>query len=720
MSMRRLVPLLVAFVIALGITAAPPAAEPVRAATPDLTIVTEARYDVQPAKRRVRVTLDLVLRNRLKDTATRRYYFDRAFLAVLPGTSGFKLGPEGSVRATRKTKDYTLLQLNLGSRLFSGKTARYRLTFNLPDRGGSLSRNVRVGDSLASFPVWAFASDSTPGSTVSVVFPEGFTVQVESGELPDPIVDPEGRTIFTTGTLEKPLSFFAYVVADRPGAFEEQERTAQVGLEAVDLTIRAWKDDPEWAKRVGGLFERGLPELGVQIGLPWSREGGLVVEEAASRSTGGYAGLFNPETGKVEVAYYADDFVVLHEAAHAWFNGTLLVDRWATEAFASYYALEAARALEVKAKGDALTDELRESRIPLNSWGAIGREDTAVEDYAYAATLELARLVAERAGSEGLQAVWQAAADGLGAYQAPVDPAAADGAGTAVAVAAERVPGPPDWRGLLDLLEDRTEAAYDDLWREWVIRPEDEPLLEDRAAVRERYEEVVDDAASWSLPRPIRDALRAWQFDAATGLLDDADAILARRDELETAATEVGLTTPDTLQVAFEGDDGFADATLEADSQAETIERYADALAFRPVDPDPLVQLGLWQADPEADLAAARTAFAAGDLETAATSAGHALATWLSAEQVGQGRALTIGLAVLVVLVLLLLVIVVVTRHRRGRRRAAALARSSLMAHQVSGSPPVGDRFAETQVVSAPRTTVRPDDPLPPDPRRRF
>jgi hypothetical protein len=717
MSVRRLMPLLVALIIAVGISAAPPAAEPVRAATPDLTIVTEARYDVQPAKRRVRVTVDLVLRNRLKDTATRRFYFDRAFLAVLPGTSGFKLGPSGSVRATRKTKDYTLLQLNLGSRLFSGKTARYRLTFNLPDRGGSLSRNVRVGDSLASFPVWAFASDSTPGSSVSVVFPKGFTVQVESGKLPDPVVDPDGRTIFTTGTLEKPLSFFAYVVADRPGAYEEHERTAQVGLEAIDLTIRAWKDDPEWAKRVGGLFERGLPELSGQIGLPWSREGGLVVEEAASRSTGGYAGLFNPETGKVEVAYYADDFVVLHEAAHAWFNGTLLVDRWATEAFASYYALEAARALEVKAKGDKLTDALRESRIPLNSWGAIGREDTAVEDYAYAATLELARLIAERAGSEGLQAVWQAAADGVGAYQAPVEPTAESGTGTAVAVATERVPGPPDWRGLLDLLEDRTEVSYDDLWREWVIRPEDEPLLAARAAARERYGDVVDDAASWSLPRPIRDALRAWQFDAASGLLDEADAILDRRDDLETAAAEVGLTPPDTLQVAFEGDDGFADATLEADTQAETIERYANAIAGRPVDPGPLVQLGLWQADPEADLDAARTAFAAGDLEAAARSADLALATWLSAEQVGQGRALTIGLAVLVVIVLLVLVIVVVTRHRRGRRRAA-LARSALMAHQVGGSSPVVDRFAETQVVPVPRTTGLPDDPLPPDPRR--
>ena len=50
------------------------------------------------------------------------------------------------------------------------------------------------------------------------------------------------------------------------------------------------------------------------------------------------------------------------------------------------------------ATGDELTDKLRESKIPLNAWGPIGREESATEDYAYAATLEVARQIAERAG----------------------------------------------------------------------------------------------------------------------------------------------------------------------------------------------------------------------------------------------------------------------------------------------------------------------------------
>jgi len=687
-SRRRLVPLLIALVVAVGLTAAPPAVEPVRAATPDLTIVSDATYVVQPAKQRVRITLDLTLHNRLKDTATRRFYFDRAFLAVLPSTSGFKLtapGARPSVQVSRRNRDFTLLQLNLGERLFSGRTAKYRLTFNLRDEGGSLTRNVRVGDSLVSFPVWAFASDSTPGSSVAVQFPTGFTVAVESGELPEPIVDPRGWTIFSTGRLEKPLTFFAFLVADRPGAYVEEARTADVGGTQVPLTIRAWKDDPAWARRVGRLFERALPELGEQIGLPWPRDDGLVIEEAVSRSTGGYAGLFNPTTGQVEVAYYADNFVVLHEAAHAWFNGTLLADRWATEAFASYYALETAAALDVKATGDELTDALNESRIQLNAWGAIGRESTGVEDYAYAATLELARLIAERAGNDGLRAVWQAAAERTGAYQPPRDSSGVTGTGggagadpvaPTASASPERVPGPPDWRSLLDLLEEQGDATYDDLWRTWVVRPEDEPLLDERIAARERYEAVVGEAAGWNLPRPIRDAMRAWQFASATTLLDEAADILARRDEIDVAAAQVNLRPPDTLRVAFEGDDGFGDAVIEADAQQETIERYAEALDGRPVDPDLFVQLGLWETDPEADLAAARAAFADGDLRAAARSADLALSTWLTAPRIGQERALAIGVAAAAILLLLLLVLAILIRRRRrrrARRRAEAV-----------------------------------------------
>ena len=81
---RRFSLLLLALVAATGLLATPLGSAEVRAAAPDLTIVGNARYDVQPQAKRIRVTVDLTMTNHLHDTKTKRYYFDRAFLSVLP------------------------------------------------------------------------------------------------------------------------------------------------------------------------------------------------------------------------------------------------------------------------------------------------------------------------------------------------------------------------------------------------------------------------------------------------------------------------------------------------------------------------------------------------------------------------------------------------------------------------------------------------------------
>ena len=70
---HRFAALLLAVVAATGLLASPAGTAEVHAATPSLTIVTDAHYDVQPEDQRVRVTVDMVMKNRLKDTSTRRY-----------------------------------------------------------------------------------------------------------------------------------------------------------------------------------------------------------------------------------------------------------------------------------------------------------------------------------------------------------------------------------------------------------------------------------------------------------------------------------------------------------------------------------------------------------------------------------------------------------------------------------------------------------------------
>jgi hypothetical protein len=665
--------ILFALIAAVGASLAPAAAPSAAAAAPDLTLTADTRYEVDPDKGRIHVTVSLTATNHLKDTKTRLYFFDQAFLAVQPGTTGFKITSDTgvpTVKVTSKKANHTMLRIDFNKRLAAGASRTFNLTFDIPDPGGAPTRDLRIGTSLVTFGAWAFASDSTPGGSVTVVFPADYAVEVQTGQMRKPTKDAAGRTILTSGRLTQPLAFFAYFVADRPNAYTETTRPVQVDGRPLDITVRAWPDDPAWGERVGALLERGVPALSERIGLPWLGERPLIVAEAINRSTAGYSGRYDPATGRIEIAYYADSFVVLHETAHAWFNGSLLADRWANEGFASWYAQDVATAIGEKVAVTPLTPALLERQLPLNAWGPVGSNETAIEDFGYTGSTELARLIAERAGPSALASVWDAARRGIGAYQPIAVDAPAD-------LRREAGSGPPDWRGLLDLLEDRTGKTYDDLWRTWVVRAGEANQLDLRTNARRQYDDVVSRAGDWQLPAVVRQAMRAWQFGQATDLLEAANLALDDRDALIAAAKGAGLALPRAFEAAFESDGGFAAAATEADAELLTIDAYARARDARPVSPGIVEAVGLWWASPETDFARAADAFETGDLRASVVASAAARLAWEGAADVGRSRLMTILAATLVAVVMVGFLVswFRALRTRRLMRRRRTMAR---------------------------------------------
>jgi hypothetical protein len=636
---------------------APGGAPVALAAAPSLTLVSDTTYDVAPDVGRVHVTSTVTATNHLTDTITKQFFFRTAYLSVLPNTTGFKVSsvgvkPKVSVSARRPT--FTLLKLDFGKNLGAGKSIVLKVRFDIRDPGGAPDRPVRISPSVVSFTAWAFATPETPGGSVSVRFPAGYTVTVGRGPLSGPTPDGTGAMVWTSGRLSTPTTFIADLSADRPGDYEDTALTAAIGGASATIDLRSWPDDHAWRDRVSTLLVKGLPVLGSQIGVPWPVDGQLVVQEALVRTTGGYAGLFDPASRQVLISYTASAAVVLHEAAHAWFNGRLVADRWEAEAFASWYASTAGTALNVKVANPTLTDVLRASAIPLNAWGPIGSVDPAQEAYGYAASYAFAQAVAERAGADAMRTVWAEAAAGAGAYQP--------------ATGSEPTGRPPDWRSLLDLIEAATGKDFSDLWRTWIARPEDLPLLDARETARAAYAKAVADAGNWALPRSIRDAMRAWQFDAATAQMAAAEAVLGQRIGLEAAARTQGVALPPTLEAAFSGDAGLDAAAAEASAELTTLEAIRQAVAADPGaeagSPAALVTVGLIGEDPAAWVATARADFAAGNLDGAIHAASAAAADWTSAADRGRGRLISLGLAALA----LLLVGRMLMLHRWRRR----------------------------------------------------
>ena len=656
--MRRLsaatVAVILAAVLEVGLVPAL-APAPVLAARPDLTLVGDATYDVLPEEARVAVDVRLTATNHLRDTVARRFFFRTGFLTVPPGASAFAIsGGSGTPKVSVRTKaaTYTTLRIDFGANLAAGRSTTLHLTFDLRDVGGVPDRPLRISPSLVTFSAWAFATPDTPGAAVAVRLPTGYSVTVGRGPLSGPEPDATGRERWTSGTLAKPLEFIADVAADRPADYVETSRTVELTERPATILLRAWPDDPAWRDRIGTLVDEALPILERDIGLAWPIDGSLAVHEALVRGTGGYAGLFDPAERRIEIAYAAPDIVVLHELAHAWFNGRLVADRWVAEAFASYYADRVATelGLDTELPLPAVIDPSDPAAIPLNEWGASGTEDLATEAYAYAASAELASAIAERAGPNALQEVWAAASAGR----------AGDGGD---------VTGPPDWRGLLDLVEASSAQDFGDLWSEWVARPADAALLAARAEARDHVASTVRAAGDWQLPPSIVDAMRAWRFDEAEARLSAADDVLVQRDALEAAANRAGLVLPSTLRAAFEGADGPEDAATELVAAQRSVDAIVAARQALPtgtgIGERFLVAVGLLLEQPDLQLAAAEAALTTGSLDIARSTAENAERAWSNAEGVGRSRIVS-----LVLLGVALALLVGLLRQARRKTRA--------------------------------------------------
>lgn len=638
----RIVPLAVAAaLILLGLA---PAALPGRmalAADRGLVVVAQTRYLALPEQRRVHVTIDAVATSYTPNPEDGIAYYPSSIFAVQAGATNVVASSSGqslAVALDASDPDFVGVTVTFAEGVSFEQSYPYRVTFDLPDPGRASDRNLRISSTIVAFPIWAFGSAGEPGGSVTVILPGGFHPTVQGEDL-TPSIGPAGEIILTKASLPDPFDFFAYLSADRPGAFSDTLLTVVVGGQPAPVKVRAWQDDPGWGTDMTDLITDGLPALQRLIGLPYDAPGTLVIEEAATSRLGDYAGIYNKLTGIIRVRYDADAYVGLHEAAHIWFNGDLFGDRWIGEAYAEFYGVQAAQAIGATGDAFALTEDLMANKIPLNDWGEIGGVEIGVEEYAYAASYHLAGLIFGRTDVAGLQAVWRGADASEMAYQ----PAKPDGD--------PQVAGDVNlegWQQLLDLLDERAGATFDDLWTDWVVNDDEQRQLETRAAARDHYASVVEEAGAWNLPKDLRSSMGSWKFEEAEAAIALAGDVLDARNEIASDASDLDLTPPAELEELFEREGGLKAAKAEADLQIEvladisvTTERVAEQETI-------LESIGLLGADPAADLEAARVAYEADQLDVAGGDADRALAQRAGAAEAGQTRVLLAGGGVVV------------------------------------------------------------------------
>ncbi|HEX7225068.1 MAG TPA: hypothetical protein VF367_05775 [Candidatus Limnocylindria bacterium] len=651
---RRLGVLVACLVVLASGAAAPRMAR----AADGLVITSDAVYEVRPDDGVIAVTVNVAATNVTPDTAEGRFYYTAVALPVPVGASSVTADSNGvplavSVAPLDETAQRADVTFHAG--VFFQQTYGFTLRFLITDAGGDADRETWVRSRFVAFPVWSYGTAGAANASVEVILPADFVATVPVGDLET--VTEGGQTRLVTSSIPDPTTFFAYVSAEREGDRDSSRLSVELEDGTASLLLFSWPDDPEWVERQRRFLAGGLPALEDAIGVPYPIIGVLNVTEHAYQHLGDYAGFFIPGDDSIEVRFDADAFTTLHEAAHVWFNSDISDARWLVEGFASYYAEQVGTELGESLLMNELTDEVRDDAFPLDEWGDPGREAPEREEYGYAAAHEFARQVAALAGTDGLRSVWQAESVDRMAYATHDDerPQRGDAA--------------PDeeWQRLLDLFENDTGADFDALWTEWIVGDES-ALLAEREAARAAYATTTAELGSWTMPRSTRVLMESWDFASATteleavdDLVDDAAALAERADALDvTAPDEVGASLADGIDAAratLDAQAGALDAIAAADAGVQATRSAAATVGM------------LGEADPSAELAAARDAFTSGDEASATQRAERAVDAIEAAD--GRGR-LRVGVAGGIILLLDALAMGVLFRRRRARRGLAS------------------------------------------------
>ena len=633
--------------------------------------------------------MDVTSTNLKPSTATRFFYYDTLSFGVQPEARSVQ-ATSGDRRLTVTTKAHDRYRdvVVRTPRLLYHQTQTTRITFDLPGGKPRSASPIRVGRAYAAFTVWAWGD---PGlADIRIVLPPKFSGDVRAlpADTPDQLTSTTkaGRLSYAADDITDPEEWYATVdIADHDALTD-----VQLDLGGEDVVVHAWPEDREWLDRVSTVVEASVPDLETVIGLPWPVDRELGISEVSSAQIEGYAGLYDSATDEIQISEDLDEQIIVHETAHAWFNGGLFAQRWISEGLADEYASRVIAAEGRTVAGPDKVSVRDKAAFRLNDWPPPSRVDattTASETYGYDASWTVIGSIVDDVGEAKMHDVFAAAAAHTVTYV---------GSGPAETSA----PAVADWRRFLDLVEDvggSTKAAG--LIDTWAVTGVQRPQLTARATARQRYDALVAAGAGWLPGIVIREPMSDWRFDTAKEAMTAAEAVLADRDRLSAETTELGLAFPAALEPAYETAASATDLTtldgriatwLKA---ADAVRSARDALAAARA---PLVTVGLIGTRPEAAYGAALDAFAAGDDSGAVAGSSATVAALSGAEEIGRGRTLAVGAAVIVVVLGLLLVIGLLLRARR--RRHATLEPAALMV----GPEPAPDADAPTSRVVAP------------------
>ena len=707
-------------VVAIAFAVTCPTPAHARPADKGLTVASTYTYTVDPAANVVHVVAEMSFTNTVPNTVEGNYinkaYFS-GFTVPLP-VEAVNVAATQDEQPISVTPDFVdgetaffIEKLDFAKSLFYSNTASVALTYDINGHPPRDEANTRVNAAYVSFPAYGIGDEGKV--TVRVVVPAGYVIDTFGD---DAVMTTEGdATVYTATDIPQPDQFTLFISARADATLTVEDRT--VG--DAGFTVRSWPDDVAWKDFVDQHLDTAVPELEQLIGQPWRVPTKIVITEAITSYLYGYAGWYNNGSQQLEIGEDLDPEVLVHELSHTWFNDRWFDSRWIDEGLAQEYSDLANQALGEAPVAPDPIDPAAAGVQPLNTWGDnVTAGDQ--EDYGYNASWFVIDSLVDEIGVEKMREIFDAVANGSISYRGNAD--------------AEAFFVEQDWRMLLDLAENiGGSTTARGLIEQYVVTPEQAPLLAQRDAARATYAALQTAGGDWAPPLVVRELMSQWKFDDVAAPIAEATAVLGERTALQTTLDDLGVDIDPAIEASYESatDDLAATsgqiAAAQSEAEAAIAERDTTIARVRAIGVEPSEAFaagsnpaGATIADVEDNLAAiadaadgvestirrdeqprrfpdligayderahrlldeAKTALADGDAAAATAKAADAFAIIEREDQldsVGVAKVTAafgpkIYLVVLPPVVVLAVLVIVIVRRRGARRRQAGVA----------------------------------------------
>ncbi|MDY0387478.1 MAG: hypothetical protein RBT65_10200 [Methanolobus sp.] len=163
--------------------------------------------------------------------------------------------------------------------------------------------------------------------------------------------------------------------------------TAHLTEKDVDVEIRYWEGEEEWAQDIMQTTIKSLALLEDKWGIAYPAKYNITITQANLTETGGYGG-YNQRRNGICLLYTSNHGILIHELAHYWTRACNFEQLWMDEGYADLYShlvLSEIEPEEAISRRDRFLEKYNDLNdqydYPLSEWNTPENIDCSTEEY---------------------------------------------------------------------------------------------------------------------------------------------------------------------------------------------------------------------------------------------------------------------------------------------------------------------------------------------------